>query len=209
MLLVADLTAQLLRDRIPDEVLEGLGGAVAAVPLVAGVLDAARFAVLAADLARHAVRAVHFVPLAPSPAARRRLAEHLEREQDYRALFHARSPDEQELARIALDQGLATTQPRPLPRSPRRLRTNRLLAGHLAEAGDLWSRMEPSGREAAPFFRAARFVDESPHDLEALARDGNLRVLEWLESGPRELVEEALRDGKASLVEELRRRWLG
>lgn len=208
VLRVADLTALLLRDQIGEGVLEVLAGTIAVLPLLPGVLDRTRFAALASDLSRHAVRGVHLVAIAASPATRRRIADHLERERDYRALFHARSPDERELARIALDHGLAVALPRPLPRATRRLRTNRVVAGHLAEAGDLWSRLEPSGREAASFFRAARFVDDSPHDLEALARDGNLHVFEWLEPAPRELVEETLREGKARMVEELRTRWL-
>jgi hypothetical protein len=149
------------------------------------------------------------VAVAASPAARRRLASYLLREQDYRALFHAEALDERELCRIAADHGLAVGVPRPLPAAPRRLRVNRFLAGQLAEAGDLWARLEPSGREAAPYFRAARFVDETPHDLEGLARDGNLRVLEWLGPGPRDLVEAALREGSSTVVDELRKEWLG
>jgi hypothetical protein len=181
---------------------------VAAVPLLPGLLDASRFEVLSHELVEHGVAAVHLAACGAGPATRRRLASELAREEDYRALFHAPPPDERELGRAALARGLALTVPRPLPTGPTRLRVRRFLAGQLLEAGDLWSRIEPSGREAATYFRAARFVDDSLHDFESLARDGNLRVLEWLEPGPRDLVAEALRDGRASLLEELRERCL-
>jgi hypothetical protein len=207
VLVAVDLCRHLLFQE-PDDALDSLEGCVAAVPLLPGLLDVSRFAALAEALVTRGVRAVHLAAASASPATRRALGAHLSSERDYAALFHAPPLDERALCRIAVEVGLRVSVPRPLPGAPPRLRTRRLLAGLLAEAGDLWTRIDPTGREAAPFFRAARFIDESPHDLEGLARDGNLRVLEWLERGPREVVEEALRAGSGSLVAKLRERWL-
>jgi hypothetical protein len=204
---VLDVTSWLL-DRERALVAEAVRGCVAAVPLLPGLLDLERFRVLAAALAERGAAAAHLVTPGASAATRRRLAERLDREDDYRAMFHAPPLEDRAFWRAAREAGLALGVARPLPAAPPRLRTRRFLAGLLLEAGDLWLRLDPTGRRAAPFFRASRFVDESALDLESLARDGNLRVLEWLEPEPRRLVEEALREGRSACAEELRRSWL-
>ncbi len=65
---------------------------------------------------------------------------------------------------------------RATPRGAR----NRELAAALAEAGDLWLRLGRSEPEGEALLAAARHVDATSLDLAALAREGNLGIVDWL-----------------------------
>jgi hypothetical protein len=118
----------------------------------------------------------------------------------FRRLFHAGLPDPRPLARAAHARGLAPFLPRPLPRPPMTGASNREIAALLALAGELHLRL---GRLAAAqaCFRAARWIDQASHDLQALTREGNLHVLPWLDPRCRPIIEEWAETGRSRRVE--------
>lgn len=122
------------------------------------------------------------------PKQRRALAEELPDPDRGWGLFHGEPPSLEESLEVLFDRGIHPYLPRPLPDDPWPGRTNLRLAAALALAGELCLHLAEAPPRAETFRRAARFVDDSPHDLEALARDGNLAVLPWLEEEPKELV---------------------
>ena len=87
--------------------------------------------------------------------------------------------------------------------------TTRLLAEELALIGELWFRLGRSESRGQGFYRAARWVDREAHDLTALAREGNLGVVSWLDIESRDLIQEIVANGSASLLAELREEYLG
>jgi hypothetical protein len=178
-------------------------------PLVSGISDDPGLWAEALDTL-HEAGARRFVPLALqlSPAERRQLAEGLE-DDAYHALFHKPPPPERDFARFVRDRyGLNPFWSRPLPRAPQRYLGNRALAGHLARAGDLCQRLDyPEGRAQA-YYRAARWVDAEEHDVTAIAREGNLGVVEPLGPESRALVEELVVEGRSRLLEELEEQYL-
>lgn len=113
------------------------------------------------------------------------------------ALFHRAPPAAEDVLRHLRERGIQPYLPRPLPDPPWPGRTNRFLAAGLALVGELGHHLGVPASRSESFLRAARFVDESPHDLGDLARDGNLDVLPWLEEEPRDLVERLLDGGEA------------
>ena len=58
------------------------------------------------------------------------------------------------------------------------------------------------------FYRASRWVDREPHDVAALAREGNLGVIDWLDPADREVIDELVATGESSLLSELRHQYL-
>ena len=132
----------------------------------------------------------HVLPLVPEldPKQRRALAEALADPDRGWALFHGRPPESGPALESLFDRGVEPYLPRPLPDEPWPGRSNLALAATLAVAGELCLHLADSPPRAEAFRRAARFVDETSHDLEALARDGNLSVIPWLEKEPKELV---------------------
>ncbi|HRC87055.1 MAG TPA: hypothetical protein PK413_15715, partial [Thermoanaerobaculia bacterium] len=178
-------------------------GAIAAWPLVPGISDDPElWHEGCARLARAGIEVVQSFALAPSPAERRRLAE-LAPESAFFALFHRPAPPERSFARVAAGYGLAPFFPRPLPRPPWSGASNRRLAGALLLASELWLSLgRPVGRGLA-LARAARWIDESRHDVAALAREGNLALVPEVDEGSRQLIESLRGGGTSSLVEEL------
>jgi hypothetical protein len=85
---------------------------------------------------------------------------------------------------------------------------NREAAGLLALGGELHLRL---GRLAPSqcYFRAARWIDQSSFDLRALAREGNLHVLPWLDPASRAIVEEWGETGRSASVEALLEEYAG
>lgn len=152
-----------------------------------------------------------------APADRRRLAEGLE-EDAYRRLFHSGASggapgaevDEAAFARAAAAAGLAIFLPRPLPAPPATGRAARHIAACLFLVAELWLRLDRQPSQGQAFFRAARWVDDSSYDPQALAREGNLGVVEVLDEASRRLIEDAVaRGGRPALLDELEAEYTG
>jgi hypothetical protein len=157
--------------------------------------------------------------LAPAlgPGDRRRLAQG-SREGAFEALFHRghrEPPPERDFARAAHRHGLAPFLPRPLPRPPWPRVENRRIAGRLALAAELWLRLGRPVEQAQSLFRAARWLDATPYDVEALRREGNLAVVSALDPLARRVVAEAAEvaeaagGGEPALLDELLAEYLG
>lgn len=144
-------------------------------------------------------------PVVPelAPAERRRLYEAVAAGRDesvFDALFHGPAPDPRAFARTARRHGLGVFLPRPLPRAPLTGAAEREASGLLALAGEICLRLGEVGHGQA-FLRAARWIDRTGYDLRALAREGNLPVLHWLEGESREVVEEWAAGGRSKIAE--------
>jgi hypothetical protein len=178
-------------------------GEAAAWPLLPGGAVANELASLAESVAAAGIGALQGVALELEPHQRRRLGAELS-ERRYLELFHGTPLGAAALVRAAWSAGLEPLMTRPLPRPPLRATGNLGLAGELAALGELCLRLgEPEPRGQA-LLRAARFVERAPHELAALARDGNLGVLPWLEGEARRVVEELLGGSEPVLRGELR-----
>lgn len=141
------------------------------------------------------------------PADRRRLAE-AAGEERYEAIFHGPPVDARAVARAAARRGLPLVAGRPpLPAAAPRAARNRQLAAALAEAGDLWLRLGRSEPEGEALLAAARHLDATALDLAALAREGNLGVVDWLSASARRLIEESLGPAPAATLDALRTAW--
>jgi hypothetical protein len=156
-------------------------------------------------LAAAGARTAQALALALSPADRRRLAEGwgAGREDLFEALFHREPPPERAFARLAHRHGLAPFLARPLPRPPLLGAGNRRIGGALALAAELWSRLGRPVEPAQALYRAARWVDRTGYDLEALAREGNLAVLAPLDALAKSVVAGCVEGGEPPLVAEL------
>jgi hypothetical protein len=179
-------------------------GAAAAWPLLPGATDdPALWEEGCARLAASGVRWAQGITVQLTPQDRRWLAE---RRPDvpFEVVFHREPPPERAFDRVAHRHGLAPFPPRPLPRGPRAVRGNRRAAAALALAGELWLRLGRPVGQGETLYRAARFADRSDRDLEALAREGNLGLLDWLDPLGMQVVEDLARTGLSGLVEALR-----
>ncbi len=207
LLVVIDLLDPLLRGDLPA-LERAPAGAAAAWPLVAGLTDdRALWADGCARLAAAGVQHAQALAVLLSPQDRRWLAERRPAA-SFDALFHRQPPAERAFDQVAQRHGLAPFPPRPLPRAPRVLRSNRRLAGTLATAAELWLRLGRPVGQGEALYRAARFADRSEHDLEALAREGNLGLLEWLDPLGQTVVKEIAGAGSSGLLAELRSEYL-
>src|SRR6185436_7853825 len=107
------------------------------------------------------------------------------------------------LARAAVRHGLLPFLPRPLPRPPLLGAGNLRVAGTLAACGELCLLLgEPESRAQA-LLRAARFAEREGRDLTALARDGHLPVLPWLEGDALQVANEAAAGVEPELWQQL------
>jgi hypothetical protein len=202
-LVVVDLLGLLLGDDL-DALERVPAGAAAAWPLLPGVTDdPALWEEGCTRLAAAGVRHAQAVAVRLTPRQRRWLVERRP-EISFDALFHRRPLPERAFDQVAFRHGLEPFPPRPLPRAPRAVRANRRLAGALALSGELWLRLGRPERQGEALYRAARLADQTDLDLEALAREGNLGVLEWLDPVGRELIE----GGPSPLLAELRQEYL-
>jgi hypothetical protein len=165
-----------------------------------------------ARLAAAGVRCVQAMAPALSPADRRRLAERWGTEENgealFAALFHQEPPPERDFARVARRHGLAPFLARPLPRPPVLRIENRRIGGTLALLAELWLRLGRSEEAGQAFFRDARWIDDTPYDVEAVADEGNLAVLP-LEPASREVVAELVETGESRLLNELLAEYVG
>ena len=178
-------------------------------PLVGGYTDdPALWQEILPGLAECGVSRVQGLAADLPPADRRRIVE-IAGEQGFDRLFHGRPPSEREFASAVTRFGMEPFLARPLPKAPARLRGNRRLAEELALIGELWLRLGRSESRGQGFYRAARWIDREAHDLTALAREGNLGVVSWLDIDSRELVQEIVANGSTSLLAELREEYLG
>lgn len=206
---VWDPTAALVRGEL-DALRLLPAGASVLWPLVAGVTDTEtlRGAGLGELRAAGVERVLPVVPVL-APAERRRFAEHAG-ETAFGRLFHGEAAPVRDFARQAAGFGLETRLPRPVPEPPARHAAARRLAAHFAEIGELLDELgHPEGR-AQSFFRAARWSDRQEQlDLAALAREGNLGVLDWLDESTLPVAEEFLADGGSRLHRRLRAELVG
>jgi hypothetical protein len=172
------------------------GASAAALPLLPGGPSGPRLAALADAIAAAGVEALVGVPVELDPRRLRALGGELP-EDRYLALFHGAVADLGDVARAAAAAGLAALPERPLPRPPLRGAGNLRVAGALALAGELCLRVGGSEPRAQALLRAARFAERESVDLVALAREGNLAVLPWLDAEGRRVVADAARDTAA------------
>ncbi|HTQ80302.1 MAG TPA: hypothetical protein VMM92_09915, partial [Thermoanaerobaculia bacterium] len=210
------LPALLRRDLAPLALLPP--GAAAVWPLVPGFSDDPGFwEEAAALLASRQVACLQALPPQLDPADRRRLVE-LGGEGIFDAVFHGGGagavrdgvvPAERSFARLAGRWGLAPFLPRPLPRPPILRGENRRLAGVLALVAELWLRLGRPVGQGQGLYAMARQVDRTGYDLAALAREGNLGVLSWLDGTGREVALELATAGRSSLLASLLAEYAG
>jgi hypothetical protein len=70
-------------------------------------------------------------------------------------------------------------------------------------AAELWLRLARPVGQGQALYAAARQADRTTFDLAALAREGNLGVLGWLDPLARSLVKEVASTGRSALLKEL------
>lgn len=201
---VVDLTGALL-DRELDRLAEAPANAIAAWPLIAGVTDGAeKLRAGCARLGDAGVRAVQGVVPELSPADRRRLSES-GGEEVYQALFHGPLASPLPLARVVVEHGMSPWMRRPgLPLAAEsRQARNRALAGHLAILAEWRLLLGHPESGAQALFRAARWVDEETRDVVAIANEGNLAIVDWLEPRSRQEIERFAGGGGESALAEL------
>jgi hypothetical protein len=183
-------------------------GASAVWPLVAGITDdPALWNDGLARLAAAGVRHVQPLALALTPTDKRWLAD--QSEGTFGVLFHGSSPSERSFAAVARPLGVRVFAPRPVVGVAGRVASNRGLAGALALAGELWLRCGRVESEGQALFRAARWVDETDHDVRALVREGNLALVPWLAERSGALLSKLVADGGTPLIEELEEEYAG
>jgi hypothetical protein len=183
-------------------------GSTAIWPLIAGISDdPARWREGCEALASAGVAVCQPLVLHLKPRQRRRLAEQLD-EDAFSALFHRSAPSERDFAVSAAQAGLCPFLPRPLPRPPFQHPQNRRMAAELALIGELWHRLGHTGSRGAAFYRASRWLDATTYDVAALAREGNLEVIEPLDAASRQAVRECLEESKSRIRRELEAEYL-
>jgi hypothetical protein len=159
-------------------------------------------------LAEAGIRGVQGVAPVLTPGDRRQLDERSGGEA-FDALFHRPAPSEQDFARYAARYGLAPFLERPLPRSPLRGAANRKAAGALALAAEYATRLGRPVDLAQALFRAARWVDQTTYDIEAMARDGHLEMVSALDDESRRLLRSCFEGEEPQILTELRDDYLG
>ncbi len=194
---VWDLTSDLLKGD-----LDGLGrlpeGAVAVWPLIAGMTDDEAAWGLGFEILKTAgASAVTGVVLELDGRQRRSLIEKVGG--GFGTLFHGPSPSPRKFARAAIEIGLEPCGPRPTYGSPRRQRNQQaaevlILAGEALAGDDV---------AAQGLFRAARWVEECEAEVQAMALEGNLTIVEEIDARALAVLDDWSRNPDAS-----RRRWL-
>lgn len=184
-------------------------GSTAAWPLIAGITDHPELWDEGCSiLAEAGAKCVQPVLLELTPLERRRLAEG-RGDEVFDALFHGPAPSEQAFSRYAARYGLEFFMARKPAGGPPRVLNNRRLAAELALAGELWLRLGKSVSGGQALFRASRGAESTQHDLVALAREKNLRVMNWLDLKSVEVVRDLVLEGSSDLLVSLRAEYLG
>ena len=80
---------------------------------------------------------------------------------------------------------------------------NRALAGHLAILAEWRLLLGHPESAAQSLFRAARWVDEEARDVVAIANEGNLAIVDWLEPRSRAEIERFAGGGGEEALTEL------
>lgn len=159
------------------------------------------------ELARAGVSVVLPLVVEINPRLRRQLAEGRE-DHIFDALFHGEPPSEYSFARHARRVGLESLPERTPHGFSVRVQSNRWLAGKLALAAELWLRLNRPVVEGQALLRAARGAEQSQQDLAALARERNLKVLDWLDARSIATIHELVGHDRSQLIEELRAEYL-
>jgi hypothetical protein len=186
-------------------------GASVVWPLVPGLTDEpALWEEGCRGLVAAGARCAQALTLSLTPADRRRLLDETEKpDEAFEALFHRQPPSERAFAQVAHRHGLDPFLPRPLPRAPIAYRENRRIGEILALAAELWLRLGRSVEQGQSLYRACRWVDETTYGLEALAREGNLAVIQALDELSRAIIKEAVETGESKLLVELLAEYVG
>ena len=189
-------------------------GDVAIWSLVPGAVDEARLDAVAAALASLGVTVLQPLPLELGGRDRRALGEAMAEaigeldseatsEASYLRLFHGETPSPLPVARAAARHGLLPLLPRPLPRPPLVGAGNLRIAGVLTSCGELCLLLGEPETRAQTLLRAGRFAEREGRDLAALAREGNLAVLPWLEGEALQVATEVAGGAEARLWRQL------
>jgi hypothetical protein len=206
-LAVYDLLQTLLDKNLAA--LERLASGTAAIwPLIAGYTDTRKLCEEGVErLASAGVVSVQGVVAKLDPLDRRRIVEK-GGEEGFDALFHGSSPSERTFSQIVHAAGMEPFVSRSLPEGPSRLRGNRRIAEVLALSGELWLRLGKSEATGQSLYAAARRVDSDRHDLGTLCREGNLKVIDWLDPLSRQIIEEWVSCNGSSELESLKSEYL-
>lgn len=204
---IYDLLQALLAGEV-EQVLKLPEGVPVVWPLIPGISDHVETWDEGCELlAMKKVASVQPLALELEAKERRSLAEGRP-DHTFDALFHGSRPSEHSFGRVASEHGLSPWTQRPRTGvSPRQI-NNRRLAAHLAMAGEMSLRMEKVS-QGQGLLRAARGAESTVHDLEALAREGNLRVMDWLDRHGLMLVKELAEDGESEFYTSILQRYLG
>lgn len=199
--IVVDLLEVLLAER-----LEGLDAiprrAVVVWPLVAALTDdEALWDDGCRRLRAAGAACVQAMVLELDPVERRELAGDRSEVDVYSRLFHGRAGSEQRFAAAAARHGLDVFYRRATAGGDRKER-NAAAAELLALAGELWLRLGRGEAQGQELFRASRWVEDATIDVRALAKEGNLEIVEALRApATAALIEEWARAGSSATVE--------
>ena len=172
-------------------------------PLVAGYTDSESIFEQGLEcLRKSGVRVVQSVAVQLEPSQRRRIVER-SGEEGFEALFHGAPPLERELDRLSVDFGFEIVMARPVPRNPNRLRSNRSLAEVLYRYAEVWLGLGRSEAKAQSIYASARRLDNESHDIGSLCREGNLNIVEWLDTDSARIVQEWVDTGRSTDLTEI------
>jgi hypothetical protein len=206
--IVFDLIEPLLRGEV-QQINELEAGSQVVWPLISGLTDHPESWEEGLELLRsRQVGVVQALVPELSPPVRRQLAERYG-DQAFDALFHGDTPSERRFAQAVSALGLGIFINRPLTGLSLRQQSNRQIAAKLALAGELWHRMEKPIAAGQGLLRAARGAESSQHDLAALVRENNLKVMDWLDVPSFDMIRQLVRDDRSSLLEILSAEYLG
>ncbi|MEM6797442.1 MAG: hypothetical protein AAF725_25965, partial [Acidobacteriota bacterium] len=202
---VYDLLPALL-DAEPERLAVLPKGALAVWPMIPGISDYPECWDEGLDSLEVAgVSCVQPLMLDLPPLIRRKLAEG--RSEDvFDALFHVQHDGRRQRAfsSFAHKRGFEVFMPRPVTGAVApRVRSNRRIAEQLALAGELWLRLGRAVGAGQALLRAARGAESTHHDLAALAREKNLRVIDWFDGRARDIVTEWAEEERSGRVERL------
>jgi hypothetical protein len=135
-----------------------------------------------------------------SPAERRKLVGEANGGARFSRIFHGRAAEERSFAVTAARHGLEVFFRRPRALSDRPSR-NAELAELLALAAELWLRLGRGEAAGQQLFRASRWVEDTDVDVRALAREGNLGLVDTLRPTAAELITEWGLTGRSRTID--------